>query len=149
MKLQISAFKFIDDFREAPEDIGELALSIKEVGLIHAIVVEKHGGSYNIVAGRRRFLALTQYLELKELEEGTHFVIRENLDALLVQLDENKKRKNFKPIEEARLIEEYHSRMIEEKGAPMRGHKGGWRLEDTARRIGKDKGYVTSTKYRS
>ena len=143
MKLPISAFKFIDDFREDKEDIGELALSIKTIGLIHAIVVEKIDNAYNIVVGRRRFVALTQYLELEELEEGTHFVIRENLDSLLVQLDENKKRKNFKPLEEARLITEYHSRMVGERGASVRGHKGGWRLQDTARRIGKDKGYVS------
>lgn len=143
MKVPASNFRIPSDYREEPEDIGDLALSIHQNILIQPIIVEKHGEFYHIAAGRRRFTALTEYLGLTELEENTHFLIREGMDVLLIQLEENFKRKNYKPIEIARLVTDIHKRQVKEHGAAVKGRRGGWGLKDTAKMVSRDKGFVS------
>ena len=142
-KVPIDKFFISSDFREEQEDIGELALSIKEMGLVHSIAVQEVDGRFDIIAGRRRFRALRDYLKLDHLIEGEHFVVKEGIDALVCQLVENINRLNFKPIEVARAVRAIHDKGVEEHGKPVRGHKGGWSLDDTARVIGRDKSFVS------
>src|SRR6185503_17953380 len=44
------------------EEIGELAESIREKGLLQPVLLRKHGSGYQLVAGERRFRAV-QLLE--------------------------------------------------------------------------------------
>lgn len=78
MKVPISRFTLIDDFREEVGDVSALAHSIAnpDIGLLHPVRVDKN---FNILEGRRRFRALRDYLKLEELEEGVHFIFRETL----------------------------------------------------------------------
>ena len=143
MRVPAEQFIFESDFREEREGIGDLALSIKNVGLLQPILVEKVGDSYIVRAGRSRFIALTEYLGLTHLEEGKHFILREGIDDLVAQLEENIQRSDLKPVEIARLVKAIHERGVEEKGRPVPGHTGGWTVKDTAKLLGKDPAMVS------
>jgi DNA modification methylase len=122
------------DYRVDKGDVGELALSIKKIGLLHPIRLRRCGDKFDIDVGRRRFRALTELLKVKTLKYGTHFLFSdESTDALLMQLVENMSRKNFHPLEAANLIYDIHSKHVKKHGAAVRGQKGGWGAKDTAR----------------
>jgi ParB family chromosome partitioning protein len=78
--------------------IQELARSIQQVGLQHPIGVRKaHNGSYVIVYGEGRFLAMTAVLGWPEVE-----VLRvdaKDEDVLRQQLHENIHRTNLDPLD--------------------------------------------------
>ncbi len=83
----------------APEQLEELAASVKEHGIIQPIVVTKNEkGFYTIIAGERRWRA-ARMAELKEIPA----IIREYDDktASEVALIENLQRENLNPMEEA------------------------------------------------
>jgi len=143
--IPIERFFVASDYREEPEAIGELALSIEKRGLIHPIAVKEVGTQYEVIAGRRRFYALRDYLKLTHLEEGKHFLVREGMDALVCQLVENIDRLDFKPIEAARLIKAIHDRGVQEHGRAIRGRAGGkgWTIADTAKLLGRTKGFIS------
>ena len=143
LSLPVKDFVIKSDFRETREGIGELALSIKNIGLLQPIVVEACPEGYEVKVGRRRFTALVDFLNYETLEEGKHFIIRENLDGLCSQLTENLDREDFKPVEIARLVRAIHERGVEEHGPAVKGQKGGWGLKDTAKLIGRDKGFIS------
>lgn len=83
--------------------LKELAVSIKEHGVIQPIIVrEINGGKYEIIAGERRYKASAL------AGETTIPAIIRNLDdkeAAKVALLENLQRKNLNPIEEARTYQ--------------------------------------------
>jgi len=141
--IPVEKFFVASDYREEHEGIGELALSIEKQGLIHPITVKPVGTQYEVIAGRRRFYALRDYLGLTHLEEGEHYVVREGMDALVCQLVENIDRLDFKPVEAGRLIKAIHERGIEEHGRATKGHGGGWSLNDTAKLLGRNKGFIS------
>jgi len=112
------------------KELGELTRSIKEKGFIQPIVArEISGGSYEIVAGERRYEA-AKSLGLKEIPT----IIKEldDKEAFILAIVENLQRQDLNPIEEAqafkRLIEEFE-----------------FSLEDTAKFVGKDKSTVVNT----
>ena len=78
--------------------LEELALSIKNVGIISPIIVKKKGNFYEIISGERRFRAAKK-LKLKKIP----IIIKEydDLVSLEVSLIENIQRENLNPIEEA------------------------------------------------
>lgn len=82
-----------------PERIRELADSIKAQGLLQALVVRPKSGRYEIIAGHRRFLAVSTLglthvtCNVKELSDE---------DAALAKAMENMQREDLTPIEEAR-----------------------------------------------
>ncbi len=80
------------------ETLEELALSIKNVGIISPIIVKKKGEFYEIISGERRFRAAKK-LKLKKIP----IIIKEydDLQSLEVALIENIQRENLNPIEEA------------------------------------------------
>lgn len=84
------------------DKIDELALSIKQQGLINPILVKPIGKKYEIIAGHRRFLAC-----LKNKEKKIKCIIAKVglLDAELMKLDENIKRVDLDDIEEACYFE--------------------------------------------
>lgn len=90
--------------RFTDEEIGELASSIEQDGLLSPIVVRLVGDSFEIVAGERRWLAArklgkTQIAAfIKELSDQTAFRI---------QTVENLQRKQPEPLDEAITYKEY------------------------------------------
>lgn len=141
----VDLFYISSDFREQHEEIADLAKSIAEMGLINPItVIQDPDGKFDVVAGRRRFKALTEFLFLKELNEGEHYRVRPDADRLVIQLEENLRRKDFTPIEVARLIRELHTQRILQHGSATRGcPDSGWSLDKTAQIICRDKGFVS------
>lgn len=133
------------DFREVRSEVSELAESIRLNGLINPITcVLAEDGRFEVIAGRRRFQAMTEFLGWETLTVGVHFMVREGVDKLVIQLEENLRRKDFTPIEVARLIRELHLKKTQEHGKADRGKfSKGWRLDDTAALIGRDKGFVS------
>ncbi len=111
-------------------ELKELADSIRSKGVIQPIVVrKKEGGVFEIVAGARRFYA-AKSLGLKEIP--TLIKDLDDRDTFVFAIVENIQRKDLNPIEEAvafkRLMEEF-----------------GFKLDDIARFIGKDKTSVANT----
>ncbi|MEQ8586594.1 MAG: ParB/RepB/Spo0J family partition protein [Thalassobaculaceae bacterium] len=113
-----------------PEELRELAESIREQGVIQPILVRRspEGESYQIIAGERRWRA-AQMAQLHEVP----VLIREFDDrtAMEIALVENVQRRDLSPLEEAegyrRLIEEYsHSQ------------------DDIARAVGKSRSHVAN-----
>lgn len=107
-----------------PEQLRELAESIREHGIIQPLVVSRDaGGGYRLIAGERRL----QAARLAGLP-AVPVVVREAADSELLELAlvENIQRADLNPIEEAsayrRLTEEY-------------GHT----QEEAARRVGKSR----------
>ena len=92
-----------------PEKLAELTASIKEHGLVQPIVVRPYNGSYQIVAGERRYRACKQ-LGLKTIP-----TIIKNLsdeEVTEISLIENIQRQELNPIEEARA----YKRLVDEFG---------------------------------
>ena len=84
------------------QELKELALSIKEHGVIQPIIVRSVNGKYEIIAGERRYKASAL------AGKTTITAIINNLDdkeASKVALLENLQRKNLNPIEEARTFQ--------------------------------------------
>lgn len=139
-------FKILSDYRDDQLGLDELALSIKNDGLYQPIVVtplEDDEAIYEIVAGRRRFKAMTEYLKWESLRKNEHFIVKEGINALIAQFQENFNREDFTPIEMARLIKDIHDSKVKEHGVAIKGKTGGWGLKDTGNIIGKDSGFVS------
>ena len=81
-----------------PEEIEELAGSIKKEGLLQPILVRKVGDSYQIIAGERRWQAC-KTLDMKEIP--VRFWKADSDKALELALIENIQRSDLNPIEEA------------------------------------------------
>ena len=79
--------------------LEELALSIRENGLLQPILVREYGeGRYQIIAGERRFRA-SKLAGLTEIP--TIILDRSNKDVAEISLIENIQREDLNPIEEA------------------------------------------------
>lgn len=112
-----------------PEKLQELAESIKEHGLVQAIVVSPQGQDYILVAGERRFRAaqiaglITIPAVVREFTQST---------MLEVALIENIQREDLNPLEEAsayrRLIDEFN-----------------FTQETLAKRVGKSRSAIANT----
>lgn len=87
------------------EKLKELALSIKEHGLIQPIVVKKEGSRYRIIAGERRYRA-AKIAGLKELPA----VLYQGEKDYLIALTENLQRENLNPLEVAEAYGELMKR---------------------------------------
>ncbi len=139
MILPAEKIKIVSDFRLGKRDLSELALSIKQRGLLQPMLltgIEGEDGVYEVAAGRSRFKAMTEILGYQEFEEGKHFIIKEDIDPLVVQLEENIKRKDFAPLEVAYLISTIHKQKVSEHGASVPGVSGGWSAKDTGKLVG-------------
>ncbi|HUB66620.1 MAG TPA: ParB/RepB/Spo0J family partition protein [Candidatus Methylacidiphilales bacterium] len=91
-----------------PEELAEMAESIRERGVIQPLIVRKVGAKYELIAGERRWRAAGE-AGVKSLPA----IVREanNRDVLELALIENLQRSDLSPIEEAeayaRLIKEF------------------------------------------
>ncbi len=111
------------------EALQELALSIKEQGIVQPIVVVASGDKFEIVAGERRWRAAA-----KAGLTRVPVIVREmrsDKEMLEIALVENLQREDLNPLEAAaayaRLKEEFHLTQ-----------------EDVARRVGKDRATVAN-----
>ena len=92
-----------------PEEIEELANSIKKEGLLQPILVNKVGDHYQIIAGERRWQACKS-LDMKTIP--VRFWTADNDKALELALIENIQRSDLNPI-----VEAYgYKRLMERKG---------------------------------
>jgi hypothetical protein len=112
-KLEVKMLR-IDEIRPNPfqpretfsrEDIQELANTIKKVGLLQPISVRKHGNTYQIIAGERRWRA-SQFANLKEIPA----IIKDVNDSqmMIESLIENLNRKDLEPLEKAKGLAEVY-----------------------------------------
>jgi ParB family chromosome partitioning protein len=127
--LKASRFNPRRNFSE--EQLEELAVSIRERGLVQPLVVRPLGGGdrYEIVAGERRWRA-AQRANLHEVP----IIIRtlSDQEAIEIAIIENVQREDLNAIEEG---EGYH--------ALMQGH--GYTQEDLAKVIGKSRSHLANT----
>jgi ParB family chromosome partitioning protein len=111
----------------APGRLAELSASIRESGMVQPIVVRRHRGGYQIIAGERRWRA-AQQAGLATVP----VVVRDVPDDRLLELAlvENIQRAELTPIEEAHAYQKLHEL--------------GLTQEDVARRVGKDRSTVAN-----
>lgn len=114
------------DFAQGALD--ELAASIKAAGVVQPILVRRVGGTWQLVAGERRWRAARQ-----AGLERVPALVREATDAesLELALVENLLRENLNPMEEA----EGYQQLLKEYG---------WTQEELASRVGKDRSSVAN-----
>lgn len=115
------------DFDE--DTIASLAESLKEHGIIQPLVVRPYNGSYQIVAGERRWRA-ARMLGLTEVP----VIIKEltDLETIQLALVENLQREDLNPIEEALSMKELQD-------------KFDMTQEDIARVVGKSRPAVANS----
>lgn len=82
----------------APEQLTELAESIRAEGLLQPIVVRKQGDKFQLIAGERRWRAF-QMLKIKTIP--ARLVEASNASSAALGLIENLQREGLNPIEEA------------------------------------------------
>ena len=92
-----------------PEEIEELANSIKRHGLLQPILVRKTGDGYEIIAGERRWQACRS-LGMETIP--VRFWLADDTEAFEAALVENIQRSDLNPIEEAYG----YKRLMERKG---------------------------------
>lgn len=114
------------DFDEAA--LEELAVSLKNQGVLQPVLVRRDGRGYRLIAGERRWRA-AQRAGLSELPA----IVREATDAEAYELAlvENIQRADLNPLEEA----EAFRRLIEERNLTQ---------EQAADRVGKDRSTVAN-----
>jgi ParB family transcriptional regulator, chromosome partitioning protein len=81
-----------------PEQLSELAESIRSEGLLQPVVVRKVGEKYQLIAGERRWRAF-QLLKIKSIP--ARIVEASNASSAALGLIENLQREGLNPIEEA------------------------------------------------
>lgn len=112
-----------------PEELAELADSIKQNGILQPLLVRKKGSEYEIVAGERRYQA-AKTAGLSEVP----VVIREISDdeVFKLALIENLQRSDLSPLEEA----QGYRQLIKEKGLTQ---------EELAKILSKSRSAITNT----
>ncbi len=110
------------------EELEQMALSVREKGILTPLLVTKKGNRFQLIAGERRWRAA----QMAGLER-VPVVLREAspVEALELALIENIHRKDLNPVEEALA----YKRLIEEAGVTH---------DEVARRVGKDRTTITN-----
>jgi ParB family chromosome partitioning protein len=110
-QIQLSESNTRKDLSAGTEDAGieDLANSIKEKGLLNPIIVrKKDDGSYDLIAGQRRFLAC-QKLGWESIPAIVRD-IADDTDATIISLVENVHRADMNPIDKARAYQKIYER---------------------------------------
>lgn len=96
------------------EEIEELADNIREIGQLQPIILARKGERFEIVAGERRFIAVSK-LGLKKIKAEVREMNAEEI--ALARASENLKRRDLSPIEEgatyADLVQRFNKSMKE------------------------------------
>src|SRR5690606_24833806 len=120
---QIRLGQRVKNHRTSYNEVGlqELAASIGKNGLINPITVRPVGEGYEVVAGHRRFLATSKYLDWETIAAYVKDLTDEQAHAIM--LGENVGREDLDPIDEAAAYQD----SVETYG---------WSIEQTAREAG-------------
>ncbi|MBN2061031.1 MAG: ParB/RepB/Spo0J family partition protein [Deltaproteobacteria bacterium] len=112
----------------ANDELEELALSVREKGIITPVLVSKVESGYRLIAGERRWRA-AQKAGLKRIP----VVVREStpVESLELSLIENIHRRDLNPIEEAMA----YQKLLDDTKVTQ---------EDIAKRVGKDRSTVSN-----
>lgn len=113
-------------FNEAK--LEELAQSIRASGIIQPLLVRRHGGLFELVAGERRWRA-AQLAGLTRVPAIVREIADENL--LELALIENIQRQELNAVEEANA----YKRLIESLGLTQ---------DEVAQRVGRDRTFITN-----
>lgn len=136
--------------REHYEDLGELAESLKEKGVIQTLAVQatEDPQKFRLLAGGRRYTAAVM-ARLRPLPALVFPADMSDLDRKEVELFENIHRQSLTWQEEARLVREINALMIQKYGTAVGGgggqEKTGHSQADTARLLGKERSTVTKS----
>jgi len=141
MKVKLKEIVVEGRFREDYGDVESLAVSIQRYGLAHPIVVRKEGEKIRLIAGERRLKA-HELLGMEEVEVKFMNELTE-LEARELEIEENIKRKDFTWQEEVKAKSEVDEIKRKLYGAAIKGHGGGWGLEQTAQSLGESVGTVS------
>lgn len=144
--VDIDDIEISDRARTELGDVKELAMSIKQTGLINPLSVarQSEGKPYKLIAGERRLTA-------KKLNGDTTTPVKIFPDGLSVleiksiELAENFYRKDFTWIELIKLQKEIHTLQQEIHGRKVSTlpDAEGWSMADTAKLVGRSKGSVS------
>ena len=86
------------------ESVEDLAGSIKDNGLQFPVVVQPWDGDrFRLLAGHRRFIAVTRWLHWEKIPAGIRHGLTER-QARLLNFTENLERKDLNPLEEAQAL---------------------------------------------
>jgi len=119
-----------------PQSVHDLSESIRENGLQFPVVVQpfkKPGYRYRLLAGHRRFQAVTTFLKWKRIPATIKHGLTEH-QARLLNLTENLERKDLNMLEEANALKNLYPEGITLRGAarelkrPTRWVHARWRL---------------------
>src|SRR3989338_4546513 len=112
--INVSSLNTRKDLGAGTEDtsLDDLANSNKEKGLLNPIIVQKKDdGTYDLIAGQRRFLAC------KKIGWSTiSAIIREKMDdtdATIISLIENVHRADMSPIDKAKAYQKIYEKYME------------------------------------
>jgi site-specific DNA-methyltransferase (adenine-specific) len=142
--MKIAAISFgpreseVEEMQKA-EDTAQLRDSIKERGLINPPTVRQANGSFMIVAGLRRLLALR---ELGMEETYVKVIEADEVEAQILNAHENLKRFNLPWWDQVQLTRRLHDLRQTQHGKGKGGRpksgedKDGWGIRDTARELG-------------
>ena len=112
-------------------DLDALAADIKAIGQSQPVVVKQiDAHRYRLVAGERRYRAISQILKQDTIRATIRRVEESETDTRFVQISENTQRNNYLPLELAAELADIKS-------------ESGMTVEQIARRIGKSKGFVS------
>lgn len=112
-------------------DLDKLAADIKAIGQTQPVVVKQlDGHRYRLVAGERRYRAISQILKRDTIRATIRRVEESETDTRFVQISENTQRNNYLPLELAAELADIK-------------YQAGLTVEQIARRIGKSKGFVS------
>ena len=106
-----------DRYRRDPGDLETLADSIRDVGLLHPIVVTSDG---SLVSGWRRLLACRDELGWEEIPAR----VVDECSPEAGELHENEARKNLAPSERVKLVETLRTQ--DAPGRPKNGNSANW-----------------------
>lgn len=136
--IKVKDVKVGDRVRKDYGKIENLAVSIRQFGLLHPIVIDENN---NLIAGERRLLAHQEigkeeieYVQLKDIDDMTK---RE------IELEENIKRKDFTWQEEVDAKDKLDKLKREKYGSAVKGHGRGWGLVQTAMALQQSVGGVS------
>ena len=121
--------------------LEELAESIRTTGLIEPVIIDQNN---YLVAGERRIRAC-QLLGWSEVRID-YFESLDEWKQKVAELDENLHRSELSYPEELAAKKRLHSMYVEKYGEPKSGRAGdgtGWKIKDTAERLGISAGSVS------
>jgi len=129
--LMVNQIEVKEQGRKTFDDLEELALDIKAVGQLQPVVVKPiDGHRYLLVAGERRYRAISQILKQDTIRATIRNADETDLDIRFVQISENTQRDDYLPLE------------LAEELADIK-YAAGFTVEQIASRIGKSKGFVS------